>query len=605
MEIVMQKLRDYQQETLTKIIEWLDRDSRSGPTASRSGPTASRSGPMRKLVAAPCGAGKGTLQLALVEARRSAGISCWLLTPSIEIMRGNLERLGFPVPTSSEGVARECFELGITTPVRFCNRLCSGEIEAPEEVIWDEVHGAIESNTIPSQLFALLAESKWVGFTATPYRATGKATEELISQWGQPEWMLRIPEAVERGFILAPNIEMRPLVDDDAIKLVNGDIDVRSSEAEYGERMTALCELIREKHSLGHRVIVSVPGTAMARELETELDVGNPTMEPFTYAVLQNTTGAQRAEIYQAAQYAEHRPVIIQIRVLSVGVDLPAMDCLIDCQPTLSGLLWLQSTGRIQRTHPGKKQPLLVVTNRNLERHAHLLEGLVPQRISVEAQEAFGKPSKRAGGASSIGFENLSKYKQLSVALRDGGWLTFYNLHAPDPTQPPGSFAEFFVGWLPGRSEPLAAKRSTVRREKDGSYKNGRWVRCSVPSDLSGFGTSKRTSGLSDKQKAWWERSAEAKGLAPEEAERITGREFTALPVACDARFHYHSDTLKPSSKPRTPSRSGPTASRSGPTDVRSGPTASRSGPTDVRSGPTDVRSGPMVFEWPRLGELE
>jgi acetyl-CoA acetyltransferase len=61
------------------------------------------------------------------------------------------------------------------------------------------------------------------------------------------------------------------------------------------------------------------------------------------------------------------------------------------------------------------------------------------------------------------------------------------------------------------------------------SHSRGAWQRAELPDDFTGFVTSPNSSGLSDKQKAWWKSSARRYGLNPDA--EIKARQFAALPV--------------------------------------------------------------------------
>jgi hypothetical protein len=84
--------------------------------------------------------------------------------------------------------------------------------------------------------------------------------------------------------------------------------------------------------------------------------------------------------------------VLISVRVLGEGVDLPWLRRIVDARPTTSPVLFLQHLGRI--TRPGPGTPEYICTNRNVERHAYLLAGLL-DNLSLAAAEAFKGPSKR------------------------------------------------------------------------------------------------------------------------------------------------------------------------------------------------------------------
>src|SRR5262249_39773823 len=111
------------------------------------------------------------------------------------------------------------------------------------------------------------------------------------------------------------------------------------------------------------------------------------------------TSQAARQEAFTATVAREQ--VLIQIGVVSEGVDL-LLRRLVDPLPTLSPVRWVQLLGRITRpVPPGEAAPEYWGCCRNLERHAYLLEGLVPLPALAQAQAAFGRPTARAACACS------------------------------------------------------------------------------------------------------------------------------------------------------------------------------------------------------------
>lgn len=478
----------------------------------------------RKLFTAPCGTGKGTIQIATLNAFRAQGLDAWIVTPSIEIIKGFLERVGEDVSGSSEAVARRAYDLGITTGTRLANRMADGRTSAPDVVLVDEVHQWVGANTTPEQLWAMAPMARWIGYTATPYRASIKGTQALLEAWGEPVRLITIAEAVDAGYIVLPTFRLAPLVDDDALTIRGGDITPTSSAKAYTDELDSLAQLCADSYAARIPTCVSVSNATIAKRLARQLNAtGTPAR-----VVLQETPGAERTAVY--AEVQEGAAILIQIRVLSVGADLPRLRRLIDCQPTLSPVLWLQTVGRVMRSAPGKtsENTEVLVTNRNLERHAYLLEGLVPGAVVAESQDEFDGPSARAGGGRVLGFERLGKFKQLRARLAAGGFVTFYSLYA----QTPGAshkWRELTIMFLPW-GETITATRQT----SPGNW--GRWELTHLPAEMAGFATSKRRQSISSKQRAWWERSAGRFGLVAEDAADLSPREFQILPVLSDLK---------------------------------------------------------------------
>jgi superfamily II DNA or RNA helicase len=534
LDFFRQTLRDYQAATVADALTFVD-ECRAELT--RSGAE------LRRLYSSPTGTGKGSLQLALLRELRHRGLDAWLLSPSLEVLRGVVDRCGGEsAGLSEEKLAEQAAQCYATTPTRFCNRIVAGERAAPDVVLYDEVHHAIEGNEVSGTLFALAPGAVWVGFTATPYRATPRATAELRAAWGEPTVILTYPEAVAQGYAAHPRCEVVPILDDDTVKIQGGEFQTKSVEAALlaQSRVDAIARVVLERCTtvppgygepsdggwwrLTCPTVVVVPGTDTAHEMVDALDrVGIRGI-----AVLQNTTAVERAVAYASCRTRD--AVLVSLRVLGEGVDLPWLRVYVDASPTLSPVAWVQRIGRITRpVGLDEERPLYICTNRNLERHAYLLQGLVPREVVAQAQAAFTAPSKRSG-TRAVGLEKLTRFKQIDVPLAGGVKGQMYALWSYTAE---GVVTEYLVLLDPCSDEPLCGWR-TVEGEPGQTKRFGRWQACAVPTDLDGFATSGFRGQLSEKQRAWWKRSALAVGLDPEAADDIAQRQFAALPLLSD-----------------------------------------------------------------------
>ena len=92
----------------------------------------------------------------------------------------------------------------------------------------------------------------------------------------------------------------------------------------------------------------------------------------------------------------------VSVNVLVEGVDIPALDCLIFCRPTLSPVIFIQATGRILRTFPGKEDALLIDLTKNTESFGTDLDN--PKFTIPKGAEGEGDaPSKVCPGELSDG----------------------------------------------------------------------------------------------------------------------------------------------------------------------------------------------------------
>lgn len=516
--------RDYQLDVVEDALDWIgDLEPYHGG---------------RRLYASPTGTGKGSVQLLLLKRLRAEGHDAMILTPSLEVIRGFLQRVGVPQEVIDESgpdkLAEMAEEIHVSTPTRHRNQIMRGERATADVYLYDEAHHAVEGNEVSGTLFAIAPTAAWIGMTATPYRGSPKATKNLRDAWGEPILVMDLAEAIDEGFLARPTFEVVPLVDDDKIKVVNGQFQASAATKATKSRVEALGDLIEETFGEESKtetpICVTVPSTEAAGLVMGDLErrgIG-------ASLVVGTTPAAHRAEAYRLCEMGYN--VLVSVKVLTEGIDLPWLEVLIDARPTASPVDFVQRLGRILRKKEHGRQPRYICTNRNLERFAFLLGGVMPRAAIKQAQEAFDAPTKR-DGYRSIGFEALSRFKAIQLPLADGVVGTMFNVHS---LAADGLKTEWVVLCAPHREEALVAKRETLVKvdEKTGerSYVNGRWQRASLPDDLTGFATSPQRGQLSKKQADWWNRAAARHGLDEHATDHLKRRQFAALPILSDLK---------------------------------------------------------------------
>lgn len=465
-----------------------------------------------------------------------------LVTPRLEIVADMLRKVGVdPSGWSDNRLAREALSYRITTPVRLRNLLAKGELPfRPTCLIIDEAHH-FTADTY-TEIETYLGPVFRVGLTATPFRGNPRGTEEFLSRWQELVWVLTYPQAAERGVIAVPEPTVWPLVDDDLIDVVNGEFRVSESEATVAGVFDEVAERCREfgrdrrafdvmqgPEAVGYHhafdrwdrpTMFSVPSVAAAGVLHDALHAaGLP-----SHVVTQDTPRAVRQRAFAAC--VSCATTLVQIDVVSEGVDLPIRR-LIDLRPTMSPVKWLQQVGRIARPlKPGEEPPEYICCNRNLERHGYLYEGLLPPSAMTAAQLAFGgRPSARMG-ARVVGSENLTRFQAAELPLADGCTGVMYCLVTTDGY----TRKEYAVILHPCSQTPLYASRENTGG-KDGVVSYGKWKRADGIPDVTGFG-SVPAKVLSEKQQAWWKRSAARFGLNA--SREVNRRAFPALPILQD-----------------------------------------------------------------------
>lgn len=519
------------------------------------------SAPGRALWCAPTGTGKGTLQLAVLAALRAAGRTAVLTTPSGEIARWLIERVGLVSRDTalSEGeLWRRVEGGGIYTPVRLRNRIAAG-LAPPAVVLVDEAHHATASSVAVMEALASQIPC-WLGWTATPYRGTHAETQALRAWWGEPRVLLSIADAVAERYLSVPRPEVWPLLDDRGIEVRGtGEYDESATTAAVVAQGTDAMLVARLQEegwvttdpsdsgdSWGdprwiRPTLIAVSTAEHRAALVAALsDAGMPAAE-----ISGETPRAERDALLARCRVGE--VALVQIQVLAEGVDMPWLRRLIDLRPRRSPVSWMQLVGRITRpTQDGEPAPEYVCGCRNLERHGYLWRDVWPSRaVAVASQIAWdteddgGDEDDFAGGFEDEGEDSaldrglardvLARKRRVKVPLLGGG-------HAVAVTccrQVPGSWdteEHILALAVPGEEHPRVFRRLVVTGEK---WRWGDWQRASL--DTAGYAgwsrPRKAGEALSAGQLAWWREDAARLGLDPAAADALTRYQFAVLPA--------------------------------------------------------------------------
>jgi len=459
----------------------------------------------RLMLVSPTGTGKSVVAIGVQREVEGSVI----LTPSKEIIRG------------FKAKDPNC---EIYTYVKYRNMLMDGHPLA-SLLIFDEGHRATESTSITTaDILAITPDAPAVALTASPFRGTAKSTEHLRELWGEPVVLLSIRDAIERGYWQMPRLSVVPLLNDDQMEIRNGQFVISSVNDGTQSRLESLIKTIREWRC--GPTIVTLPSTECVRAVEM-------IMGDEVCSIIQDTSDADRTAAYEACKSGEK--ILLQIFALSIGVDIPELRTLIDARPTLSPVNFLQLFGRLTRPFDYSKR--YVCLNRNLERFAYLLEGMVPMSKIGESQEAFGGPSERMA-YKTLGLEAVGRFKPIPVPLLGGATAASYMLQTLTPDR---KLKEYLLLCLPNFQKPVIFSRlNSEAKWVDGlpERKWGRWVvENDLPDDFCGYKTSPARGELSEKQKAFWRRSAGHRGLDPEACDDMERRQFPILPALLDTKL--------------------------------------------------------------------
>jgi superfamily II DNA or RNA helicase len=361
---------------------------------------AHRAGKRRVLVSLPTGTGKTVV---FAEAIRRRGGRALVVAHRDELLgqaEAKLEAAGIAPAsigrvqagrddTTSPVVLASAQTLARAQRRERLERAC--EAAGPfSSIIVDEAHHAV-APSYRAILEDFATDGTLVlGVTATPARA---GLERLL---GPPVYSRDLVDMTGEGWLCdlrGRRVELA--VSLGKVRRTSGDYLVSDLSKALGKaRMPAVVARAVAEEGEGRPALVFVPSVELAhatakalvrRKVAAEaLDGTTPALE--RAAILSRFTGGDTA-------------VLVNVGVLTEGVDLPHVSCIVVARPTLSPILYAQMVGRGTRLAPGKADCLVLDLVGASERHQLLdlgyAKGARPQRLS----DLVGLP-RLAEGAS-------------------------------------------------------------------------------------------------------------------------------------------------------------------------------------------------------------
>lgn len=174
---------------------------------------------------------------------------------------------------------------------------------------------------------------------------------------------------IEQGYLVRPKFEVEGSIDFSSVKLNSmGKFDAKQLEevVEKNQRLTAqilthLQEIMASQNRFGCFIF------CVSKKHCDEARLSLPSEQ--TAVITGDMPQKERTIILDKARRGEIK-YLINIQVLTVGVDVPGYDTLLFLRPTESLVLAVQMIGRVLRLYPGKESALILDCAGNIERHA-------------------------------------------------------------------------------------------------------------------------------------------------------------------------------------------------------------------------------------------
>lgn len=322
----------------------------------------------RGLLVLPTGSGKSHVIAGIVNGVEGSSL---ILQPTKEILESNYEKI---VATGFKGAAIYSASCGIkrigkatyATIGSIIHKLDSfSDVEA---VIVDEAHYTNAKGGQYDELIKTLKPRILIGLTATPYRLY------INRDWGTQVKMLhrtrprifdsilhvtQCAELADAGYLVRPTYQISDPGDRSILRVntTGADYDDGSMER-YLQSINSterILVAVRDAIERGVRhILVFTPFLADAAEAVALLNVNG-----ISAGMISGTSPKRERELKLSNfRYGTIR-AMVNVAVLLVGYDFPALDCIVSARPTMSLALYYQAIGRGSRPSPGKIRTLV------------------------------------------------------------------------------------------------------------------------------------------------------------------------------------------------------------------------------------------------------
>ena len=212
-----------------------------------------------------------------------------------------------------------------------------------------------------------LCEFRTVGMTATPFRGNGvwltDGDEPLFTGIASRVSMRELLNAKFIAPLVPPTKHIETRIDASHVGISNGDYKVGELSREVEKYLAKVAIEATRIASERKKWIAFTPSVANAESLSDKLN-----KRGIVSAVVCGETPKQEREdlIRQFKQHQIH--CLVTVLALSVGFDVPDVDCIIWCRPTKSPVLYVQGMGRGTRIADGKDDCLVLDFTDTVER---------------------------------------------------------------------------------------------------------------------------------------------------------------------------------------------------------------------------------------------
>ena len=325
-KIYSPKLRDYQEEVVRETLSALDNF-------------------YRVLVQAPTGSGKSIMSKTIIRSFIEDDKSVLIIAPQkelIEQLRSTYSSLGDVNLISGKNHYSEAVQLNLGTLQTIYRR----DVKTlPDLVVIDEAHYGFKGKML-KQIFKMFDGTKFFFMSATPFDGDGK----LLQGFDEVINLYSTQDLINKGYLVDVEVFAPVVPNLRGIKVLSGDyvnsqLNDRFNQSEIiDDIVTKTSKFIGNKQTVVYGINISHAENLALSYRE----------DGYTTAVVSSKTPTVERERIIEAFKAGDIQILTNVDILTTGIDIPQIECIVLARATKSQNLYKQIIGRGLRSSEDK-----------------------------------------------------------------------------------------------------------------------------------------------------------------------------------------------------------------------------------------------------------
>lgn len=343
-------LRAYQTQSINEIRNFYSKDS--GDAFFKADDEIIKYEARRRVILQlSTGAGKTMCFCTMLKSCYEKGSSALMVVRGAKLVHQAAERL------EREGVPHGIYQAGRTKDNHHRIQICSidtlyrRKITPPADfIVIDECHLTGGNSYQWLTTHEEYKKTFFLGVSATPFATTG-----LMHVGSAVIYPITIRELIAQGYLVGAKYTVPYTPDLKGVKKTSGgdyslrDLEKRLNEDDEKRGLYGSLKIEWQKLAPGTKCLLFAVSRAHAKDLRGQLEAVGARCG----YIDGNTPHIERDDTIDRLEHGG-LDVICSVGVLTTGVDIPSLDCLLICRPTASHNMWIQILGRGTRPFPGK-----------------------------------------------------------------------------------------------------------------------------------------------------------------------------------------------------------------------------------------------------------